>query len=310
MSQRCVNFSQPMQCALLVIGSTMSPDLLGASAIRELAARVGITPTKKLGQNFVIDPNTVRYIVEQSHVTSQDTVLEVGPGLGSLTLGLLPVAKEVIAIEIDQRLVRELPRTVTQYAPEFSQRLTVITADALRVHAEDLEGALPTSIVANLPYNVAVPVLLHLLEILPTVRSVLVMVQKEVADRICAPSGSRTYGIPSVKVQWFGVAQPAGNIGKNVFWPAPHVDSGLVRIDVNPTRESVGIDRKRVFQVIDACFAHRRKTLRAGIADFVGSPTLAEEALVRAGIAPSARAETLVLDDFIRLANALHNENQ
>lgn len=299
-----------MQCALLVIGSTMSPDLLGASAIRELAARVGITPTKKLGQNFVIDPNTVRYIVEQSHVTSQDTVLEVGPGLGSLTLGLLPVAKEVIAIEIDQRLARELPRTVTQYAPELSQRLTVITADALRVHAEDLEGALPTSIVANLPYNVAVPVLLHLLEILPTVRSVLVMVQKEVADRICAPSGSRTYGIPSVKVQWFGVAQPAGNIGKNVFWPAPHVDSGLVRIDVNPTRESVGIDRKRVFQVIDACFAHRRKTLRAGIADFVGSPTLAEEALVRAGIAPSARAETLVLDDFIRLANALHNENQ
>jgi len=288
----------------------MSPDLLGASAIRELAARVGITPTKKLGQNFVIDPNTVRYIVEQSHVTSQDTVLEVGPGLGSLTLGLLPVAKEVIAIEIDQRLARELPRTVTQYAPELSQRLTVITADALRVHAEDLEGALPTSIVANLPYNVAVPVLLHLLEILPTVRSVLVMVQKEVADRICAPSGSRTYGIPSVKVQWFGVAQPAGNIGKNVFWPAPHVDSGLVRIDVNPTRESVGIDRKRVFQVIDACFAHRRKTLRAGIADFVGSPTLAEEALVRAGIAPSARAETLVLDDFIRLANALHNENQ
>ncbi len=288
----------------------MSPDLLGASAIRELAVRVGITPTKKLGQNFVIDPNTVRYIVEQAHVTSQDTVLEVGPGLGSLTLGLLPAAKEVIAIEIDQRLAQELPRTVRQYAPEFSQRLTVITADALRVDAEDLGGARPTSIVANLPYNVAVPVLLHLLEILPTVRSVLVMVQKEVADRICAPSGSRTYGIPSVKVQWFGVAQPAGNIGKNVFWPAPHVDSGLVRIDVNPMRESAGIDRKRVFQVIDACFAHRRKTLRAGIADFVGSPTLAEEALVRAGIAPSARAETLVLDDFIRLANSLHTENQ
>jgi len=299
-----------MHCAHSAIGSTMSPDLLGASAIRELAARVGITPTKKLGQNFVIDPNTVRYIVEQAHVTNEDTVLEVGPGLGSLTLGLLPVAKEVIAIEIDQRLAQELPRTVAQYAPEFSQRLTVITADALRVNAEDLGGARPTSIVANLPYNVAVPVLLHLLEILPTVRSVLVMVQKEVADRICAPSGSRTYGIPSVKVQWFGVAQPAGNIGKNVFWPAPHVDSGLVRIDVNRTRESVGIERKRVFQVIDACFAHRRKTLRAGIADFVGSPTLAEEALVRAGIAPSARAETLVLDDFIRLANALHNENQ
>jgi len=299
-----------MHYALSVIGNSMSPELLGASAIRELAARVGITPTKKLGQNFVIDPNTVRYIVEQAHVTNEDTVLEVGPGLGSLTLGLLPVAKEVIAIEIDQRLAQELPRTVAQYAPEFSQRLTVITADALRVNAEDLGGARPTSIVANLPYNVAVPVLLHLLEILPTVRSVLVMVQKEVADRICAPSGSRTYGIPSVKVQWFGVAQPAGNIGKNVFWPAPHVDSGLVRIDVNPTRESAGIDRKRVFQVIDACFAHRRKTLRAGIADFVGSPTLAEEALVRAGIAPSARAETLVLDDFIRLANSLHTENQ
>jgi 16S rRNA (adenine1518-N6/adenine1519-N6)-dimethyltransferase len=278
-------------------------ELLGASAVRELAAKLNISPTKKLGQNFVIDPNTVRFIVEQSKIQPDDVVLEVGPGLGSLTLGLLPVARHVIAIEIDKRLSAELPITVDKFAPGLGTKLTVLNADALHINAAAINANNfePTAIVANLPYNVAVPVLLHLLEVLPSVKSVLVMVQKEVADRICAGPGSRTYGIPSVKVRWYGRAEPAGNIGKNVFWPAPHVDSGLVRINVSPHEG----DRQRIFAVVDACFAHRRKTLRAGLADFIGSPQQAELALVSAGIPPSARAETLELDDFIRLSHVL-----
>jgi 16S rRNA (adenine1518-N6/adenine1519-N6)-dimethyltransferase len=284
--------------------------LLGASVIRELAAKLNISPTKKLGQNFVIDPNTVRFIVEQAHIDSTDVVLEVGPGLGSLTLGLLPVAQHVIAVEIDPRLSAELPETVDRFAPELRGKLTVINADALRVDelAVSPDNLEPTAIVANLPYNIAVPVLLHLLEILPCVKTVLVMVQKEVADRMCAGPGSRTYGIPSVKVRWYGIAEPAGNIGKNVFWPAPHVDSGLVRITVSPRVGDLQADRRPVFTVIDACFAHRRKTLRAGLADFIGSPQKAEQALVAAGISPSARAETLELADFIRLSHVLETD--
>jgi 16S rRNA (adenine1518-N6/adenine1519-N6)-dimethyltransferase len=293
-----------MLSVLLGTGNTrVGPELLGASAIRELAAKLNIVPTKKLGQNFVIDPNTVRFIVEQSKINSDDVVVEVGPGLGSLTLGLLPVARQVIAIEIDERLSTELPITIDKFAPGLNTKLTVINADALHVDAVTINANNfePTAIVANLPYNVAVPVLLHLLEVLPSVKRVVVMVQKEVADRICAGPGSRTYGIPSVKVRWYGIAESAGNIGKNVFWPAPHVDSGLVRIHVSPRQG----DRQRVFTVIDACFAHRRKTLRAGLADFIGSPQQAELALVAAGISPSARAETLELADFIRLSQVL-----
>ena len=288
----------------------VSNQLLGASVIRELAAKLNISPTKKLGQNFVIDPNTVRFIIEQSKIQSSDVVLEVGPGLGSLTLGLLPVAKHVIAVEIDTRLSNELPATVERFAPEFRSKLTVINSDALRVDSATVspDNLEPTAIVANLPYNVAVPVLLHLLEILPHVKNVVVMVQKEVADRMCAGPGSRTYGIPSVKVRWYGVAEPAGNIGKNVFWPAPHVDSGLVRITVSPREGDSHTNRKRVFTVVDACFAHRRKTLRAGLADFIGSPQQAEQALVAAGISPSARAETLELADFIRLSHVLETD--
>ena len=285
----------------------MGSELLGAAVIRELAAKLDISPTKKLGQNFVIDPNTVRLIVDQAAVSKTDVVLEVGPGLGSLTLGLLDQAATVIAVEIDSRLAQELPSTIARFAPEHRDQLVVINADALRITQSEIEGTgySPTAIIANLPYNVAVPVLIRLLEILPSVRNVLVMVQKEVADRICAGPGSRTYGIPSVKVAWFGEAEPAGNIGKNVFWPAPHVDSGLVRISIKPR---VG-KREHVFQVIDACFAHRRKTLRAGLAEFIGSPALAEQALLAAGIAPSARAETLHLTDFIALSDVLLANN-
>lgn len=280
---------------------SVTAELLGATVIRQLASKLGITPTKKLGQNFVIDPNTVRYIVDQSHITEADIVLEVGPGLGSLTLGLLAQANKVIAVEIDPRLSRELPHTVHRFAPELADRLTVIEADALKITPEQLAGVQPTSIVANLPYNIAVPVIIHLLGSFPSVSNVLVMVQKEVADRICAGPGSRTYGIPSVKIKWFGQAESAGNIGKSVFWPAPNVDSGLVRIKVQPQQGN----RTKVFSIVDACFAHRRKTLRAGLSEYAGSAALAEAALRDAGIDPSARAETLDLPHFVALSDTL-----
>lgn len=277
---------------------------LGAGAIRELAARVGLIPTKKLGQNFVIDPNTVRYIVEQSKINSHSVVVEVGPGLGSLTLRLLEVASHVAAIEIDARLAEQLPVTVAEMCPELLGKLDVINRDAMQVQASEFVVA-PTALIANLPYNVAVPVLLHFLAEIPTLTSVLVMVQKEVADRLCAGPSSRTYGIPSVKIQWFGKAEAAGNIGKNVFWPAPNVDSGLVRVHVTHPNGDIEESRREVFQVIDAAFAHRRKTLRAGMADFIGTAQRAEQVLRQAEIDPGARAETLELASFIRLAASI-----
>jgi 16S rRNA (adenine1518-N6/adenine1519-N6)-dimethyltransferase len=277
---------------------------LGAGAIRELAVRVGIIPTKKLGQNFVIDPNTVRYIVEQSRIDSQSVVVEVGPGLGSLTLRLLEIASHVAAVEIDSRLAAQLPITVEERCPELLGKLNVLNRDAMKVQSGELIPA-PSALIANLPYNVAVPVLLHFLAEIPTLSSVLVMVQKEVADRLCAGPGSRTYGIPSVKIQWFGKAEAAGNIGKHVFWPAPNVDSGLVRIHVTHPHSAVEEDRREVFQVIDAAFAHRRKTLRAGMSDYIGTAQLAEQVLTQADIDPGARAETLCLDAFIRLSAAI-----
>jgi len=285
---------------------SVTAELLGATVIREIASKLDIVPTKKLGQNFVIDPNTVRYIVDQSHITEADIVLEVGPGLGSLTLGLLAKANKVVAIEIDSRLAQELPHTVQRFAPDLTDRLTVIEADALKITPDQLGGVEPTAIVANLPYNIAVPVTIHLLEVFPSVTNVLVMVQKEVADRICAGPGSRTYGIPSVKIKWFGRAESAGNIGKNVFWPAPNVDSGLVRITVQP---QVG-NRAKVFSIVDACFAHRRKTLRAGLSEYAGSPTLAEVALRNAGIDPSDRAERLDLSHFVALSETLSKHSE
>jgi 16S rRNA (adenine1518-N6/adenine1519-N6)-dimethyltransferase len=275
------------------------PDaLLTAPDVRRLAARLGVRPTKQLGQNFVIDPNTVRRLVRTAGVGVDDVVVEVGPGLGSLTLGLLEVAERVVAVEIDPVLAGELPATVRERLPERADRLEVVTQDALTLTG--VPGPPPTAFVANLPYNVAVPVLLRLLEHLPGLRTGLVMVQAEVADRLAAPPGSKTYGVPSVKAAWYADVRRAGAIGRTVFWPAPHVDSGLVAF----TRREppAGVDRAAVFAVVDAAFAQRRKTLRAALAGWAGSPVEAERRLRAAGIDPSARGEQLDVGEFARLA--------
>ena len=272
--------------------------LLGPAEIRELAAELDVTPTKKLGQNFLHDPNTVRMIVGAAELSPDDVVVEVGPGLGSLTLGLVDTVSRVIALEIDPRLAGRLPATVETRAPEFADRLTVVNTDALKVSRTDLDAE-PTALVANLPYNVSVPVLLHLLAEFPTIKRVLVMVQKEVADRLAAKPGSKIYGVPSVKAAFYGDVARAGTIGKHVFWPAPNIESGLVRIDVDETnpRELRG----KVFPLVDAAFAQRRKTLRSTLAGQFGSTADAEAALRAAGIDPGLRGEKLTVDDFVRL---------
>jgi 16S rRNA (adenine1518-N6/adenine1519-N6)-dimethyltransferase len=275
--------------------------LLGATEVRALAAQLGIRPTKQLGQNFVIDANTVRRIVRVSGVGPGDVVLEVGPGLGSLTLGLLAEAGRVVAVEIDPVLADALPQTVGRRAPDLVARLEVLTADALRL--AEVPGAAPTALVANLPYNIAVPVLLHLWELLPSLRHTLVMVQAEVADRLASPPGSRTYGVPSVKARWYGDVRKAGAVGRTVFWPAPHVDSGLVAVDHHPP-PATRATRLEVFAVIDAAFAQRRKTLRAALGSWAGSPAEAEVLLRRAGLDPSIRGEQLTLEQFASLAEA------
>ncbi|QDO89783.1 16S rRNA (adenine(1518)-N(6)/adenine(1519)-N(6))-dimethyltransferase RsmA [Ornithinimicrobium ciconiae] len=275
--------------------------LLGPAEIRDLAARLGVRPTKSWGQNFVIDANTVRKIVRQAGVGPQDVVVEVGPGLGSLTLALLHTVDRVTAIEIDPALAAQLPQTVAEMAPQHAERLTVLQQDALRV--TELPDPQPTALVANLPYNVAVPVVLHLLESLPTLEKVLVMVQLEVAERLAAGPGGRVYGVPSVKASWYAEVSPAGRIGRNVFWPAPNVDSGLVRM-VRRDPPVTTADRREVFAVIDAAFAQRRKTLRAALAGWAGSPVLAEEALRRAGVDPQARGERLTIEQFAAIAEA------
>jgi 16S rRNA (adenine1518-N6/adenine1519-N6)-dimethyltransferase len=274
------------------------PDpLLTAPDVRELARRLDLRPTKTLGQNFVIDPNTVRRIVRTAGVGADDVVVEVGPGLGSLTLGLLPEVSRVVAVEIDPVLAAELPRTVETRLPSYLDRLEVVTEDALRLTT--VPGPPPTSFVANLPYNVAVPVLLRLLEQLPSLRTGLVMVQAEVADRLVAPPGSKTYGVPSVKAAWYAEVRRAGSIGRTVFWPAPNVDSGLVAFTRRPSPDA---DRAAVFAVIDAAFAQRRKTLRAALAGWAGSADEAERRLRAADIDPSARGEVLGVEEFARLA--------
>jgi 16S rRNA (adenine1518-N6/adenine1519-N6)-dimethyltransferase len=274
------------------------PDpLLTAPDVRELAARLGLRPTKSLGQNFVIDPNTVRRLVRTAGVGEDDVVVEVGPGLGSLTLGLLPAVSRVVAVEIDPVLAAELPRTVEARLPSYADRLEVLEQDALRLTG--VPGPPPTAFVANLPYNVAVPVLLRLLENLPSLRTGLVMVQAEVADRLAAPPGSKTYGVPSVKAAWYADVRRAGAVGRNVFWPAPHVDSGLVAFTRRPTPEG---DRAAVFALVDAAFAQRRKTLRAALSGWAGSPDESERRLRAAGLDPSSRGEVLSVEEFARLA--------
>ncbi len=274
--------------------------------VRALAARLGTRPTKQLGQNFVHDAGTVRRIVRTAGVGAEDVVLEVGPGLGSLTLALLEQVRAVVAVEVDPVLAAELPVTVAARAPGLADRLRVVAADALRVGPDELvppAAAPPTALVANLPYNVAVPVLLTLLERLPSLRSVLVMVQAEVAERLAAPPGSRTYGVPSVKAAWYGRVSRAGTVGRTVFWPEPRVDSGLVRLERrDPPRTAA--TREEVFAVVDAAFAQRRKTLRAALAGWAGSAPAAEAALRAAGVDPSARGESLDVTAFAAVAAA------
>jgi 16S rRNA (adenine1518-N6/adenine1519-N6)-dimethyltransferase len=282
--------------------TSAGPRLLGPADVRSLADRLGIRPTKQRGQNFVIDANTVRRIVRTAGLDASDVVVEVGPGLGSLTLALLGSVSRVVAIEVDPLLAAALPATARELAPEHADRLDVVTADALRV--TELPGPAPTALVANLPYNVSVPVLLHLMTLLPTLRKGLVMVQSEVADRLAAPPGSRTYGVPSVKAAWFADVRRAGAVGRTVFWPAPNVDSGLVaweRRDPPATQ----VSREQVFAVVDAAFAQRRKALRSALRPLAGSAALVDAALAHAGISPMARGESLGVEDFARLAEGL-----
>jgi 16S rRNA (adenine1518-N6/adenine1519-N6)-dimethyltransferase len=283
--------------------TALSPDpeggsgLLGPAAIRELARELGLRPTKTLGQNFLHDANTIRRIVRAAGLRPDDVVLEVGPGLGSLTLGLLPQVAHVTAVEIDPRLARLLPGTVEARVPDLAGRLTVVQADALRLR--DVPAPPPTALVANLPYNVAVPVLLHLLQLLPPLDRALVLVQAEVADRLAAAPGSPAYGVPSVKAAWYGDVRRAGSVGRRVFWPEPNVDSGLVALVRRPPPPG---DRAATFAVIDAAFATRRKSLRAALARWAGSPAAAERRLRAAGIDPAVRGEQLSVADFARLA--------
>jgi 16S rRNA (adenine1518-N6/adenine1519-N6)-dimethyltransferase len=286
-----------------VTAVTDAPDaaLLGAAEIRDLAGRLGIRPTKQWGQNFVVDGNTVRRIVRVSGVGPDDVVVEVGPGLGSLTLALLPVVRRVVAVEVDPTLAAALPGTVATHAPALTDRLEVVAADALAV--TELPGPAPTALVANLPYNVSVPVVLRMLERFPSLRTVLVMVQLEVAERLAAPPGSRTYGVPSVKAAWYADVRLAGQVPRSVFWPVPNVDSGLVAL-TRRDAPSTTATREDVFRVVDAAFAQRRKTLRAALAGWAGSPAAAEEALVAAGVDPRTRGEQLDVAAFARIAAA------
>ncbi|HSX67702.1 16S rRNA (adenine(1518)-N(6)/adenine(1519)-N(6))-dimethyltransferase RsmA [Nocardioides sp.] len=279
-----------------------APRLLGPAEIRALAAELDVRPTKQRGQNFVIDPNTVRRIVREAGIGAHDVVVEIGPGLGSLTLALLEVAGHVTAIEIDELLASRLERTIAEFAPAQAANFALVVQDALRVR--EVPGPAPTALVANLPYNVSVPVLLHMLALLPSLERGLVMVQAEVADRLAARPGTKVYGVPSLKAAWYADVRRAGAIGRNVFWPAPNVDSGLVawtRREPPATTAS----REQVFAVIDAAFAQRRKALRGALRGAVGTAEEIDAALEAAGIDPLARGESLLIEDFIRIAEGL-----
>ena len=274
-------------------------DLLGAVDVRELAARLNVMPTKKLGQNFVTDPNTIRRIVAAAKLSGSETVVEIGPGLGSLTLGLLEVSKKVIAVEIDPKMGAELEATIAKRAPGTD--FTLVRDDALKV--TQLPSA-PYALVANLPYNISVPVLLHFLEHFPTIQTGLVLVQAEVAHRLAAEPGSKIYGIPSVKLAWYADSALAGNVGRNIFWPAPNVDSALVYFSKRAV--PLGDEQLRIatFDVADAAFGQRRKTLRQALATWAGSPADAERILIAAGVSPQARGEELDVHQFVAIARA------
>jgi len=275
--------------------------LLGAAQVRELAERLEVRPTKQWGQNFVVDANTVRKIVRVAGVGPKDVVVEVGPGLGSLTLALLPVVKHVTAVEVDPRLAGALEETVRSLQPDNADRLRLVAADALTV--TKLPGPDPTALVANLPYNISVPVVLSFLQYFPSIDRVLVMVQLEVAERLAAKPGSKVYGVPSLKAAWYADVELAGRVGRNVFWPAPNVDSGLVSLRRRKPPKTTA-SREDVFRCIDAAFLQRRKSLRGALASWAGSPDAAEQALVAAGIDPRTRGEQLDITAFSRIAEA------
>lgn len=275
--------------------------LLDPTRVRALAEELDLRPTKQRGQNFVIDANTVRRIVQLAELEPTDRVVEVGPGLGSLTLGLLEQAAHVLAIEIETSLAQRLPRTAEELMPEHAANLEVIESDALAV--TDLPGE-PTALVANLPYNVSVPVILHLLARAPSIRRGLVMVQLEVADRLVAEPGSRTYGVPSAKLAWYAEASRVGTVPPKVFWPVPNVDSGLVRF-TRREPPSTSASREDVFRVVDAAFAQRRKMLRSALSSIAGSSAAAAEAIEAAGVDPQARGERLTITQFAAIAEQL-----
>lgn len=283
--------------------------LLGPVEVRQISEALGIRPTKTLGQNFVHDAGTVRRIVSAASVVEGDEVIEVGPGLGSLTLAILEAGARVRAVEIDPPLARALPETVRARMPEALERFAVINCDAMEISGDEDYGQpgwpAPTKLVANLPYNVAVPVILTMLQKMSSLTDVLVMVQAEVADRLAATPGSKIYGVPSVKAAWYGLAERAGTIGRSVFWPVPNVDSALVRL--RRTGEPRGSEALRVatFEVVDVAFGQRRKTLRAAMKNWAGSPDAAGALLDAAGVDPSVRGETLGIDEFIALGQAL-----
>jgi 16S rRNA (adenine1518-N6/adenine1519-N6)-dimethyltransferase len=279
--------------------------LLGRTEIRRLARELEFRPRKSFGQNFVHDANTVRRIVTVSGVSRADHVLEVGPGLGSLTLALLDRGCAVTAVEIDPVLAARLPQTVAEHSNNESQRLTVVHRDVLTLRRDDLDPSspAPTAVVANLPYNVAVPALLHLLAEFPSIRTVTVMVQAEVAERLAAEPGGKEYGVPSVKVRYYGSVRRCGMVSPTVFWPIPRVYSGLVRIDRYasspwPADEDF---RRQVFALVDVAFAQRRKTSRNAFVEWAGSGNESANRLLAASIDPSRRGETLSIDDFVRL---------
>ncbi|GIG24591.1 16S rRNA (adenine(1518)-N(6)/adenine(1519)-N(6))-dimethyltransferase RsmA [Cellulomonas denverensis] len=302
------------------VASAAGP-LLGPAEIRELAERAGVRPTKTLGQNFVLDGGTVRKIVRGADIVPGERVVEIGPGLGSLTLGLLEAGADLTAVEIDPVLAGLLPDTVRRHVPgldvtvvdlpdvhagaDGGPGLTLVRGDALDVR--ELPGSPPTALVANLPYNVSVPVLLSFLEHFPTLERVLVMVQAEVADRLAAPPGSRTYGVPSAKTAWYAAARRTITVGRSVFWPVPNVDSALVRLDRHAPPPTTAT-REQVFAVVDAAFAQRRKMLRAALAPLAGDTATATAAIEAAGVDPQARGEALDIAAFARVAEQLPAE--
>ncbi|MCU1576072.1 MAG: dimethyladenosine transferase [Leifsonia sp.] len=276
--------------------------LLGPAEIRDLAELLGVTPTKKLGQNFVIDANTVRRIVRVAGVDAGDSVVEIGPGLGSLTLGLLEAGASVVAVEIDGRLAEQLPLTVgVQAEAPVAERLIVVHQDALRV--TELAGQ-PIRLVANLPYNISVPVLLHFLEHFASIRAGVVMVQSEVGQRVAAEPGSKIYGAPSVKAAWYGSWRTAGQVSRQVFWPVPNVDSILIAFERHEAEPGDEVLRRRTFEIVDAAFQQRRKMLRQSLSALLGDSATASAALIRAGVEPTSRGEQLTVDDFIAIARA------